>query len=183
MDPQQLPQLKDIHLPADPSIWPLALGWWLLLVVCLVVAVWLVLTIRKYFCIKKHKRMLFDELAQLETKLKESPSKSLVAETNILLRRLALAYYPNASVASLTGGDWLNFLDESGNTRNFSRGAGRILIEAPYRSGELENYNGDEFIPLIRKWVTKTSHARANNRVIRFKLQNDKLAKKVGGCL
>ena len=83
---------------------------------------------------------------------------------NILLRRLALAYYPNASVASLTGGDWLKFLDESGNTLNFTRGAGRILIEAPYRSGKLENYNGDEFIPLIRKWVIKTS-------------------RKVGGCL
>jgi len=164
MDPQQLLQLKDIHLPTDPDIWPLALGWWLLLALSFVVAVWLVLAIRKYFCIKKHKRMLFNELEQLETKLKKSPNKDLVAETNILLRRLALAYYPNASAASLTGGDWLKFLDESGNTRSFSRGAGRILIEAPYRSGKLENYNGDEFIPLIRKWVTKTS-------------------RKVGGCL
>jgi len=164
MDQQQLLQLKDIHLPADPGIWPLALGWWLLLTLSFGATVWLVLAIRKYFCIKKHKRMLFDELAQLEIKLKESPSKGLVAETNILLRRLALAYYPNASVASLTGGDRLKFLDESGNTLNFTRGAGRILIEAPYRSGKLENYNGDEFIPLIRKWVTKTS-------------------RKVGGCL
>lgn len=164
MDQQQLLQLKDIHLPADPGIWPLALGWWLLLTLSFGATVLLVLAIRKYFCIKKHKRMLFDELAQLEIKLKESPSKGLVAETNILLRRLALAYYPNASVASLTGGDWLKFLDESGNTLNFTRGAGRILIEAPYRSGKLENYNGDEFIPLIRKWVTKTS-------------------RKVGGCL
>ncbi len=157
MDPQQLPQLKDIHLPADPSIWPLALGWWLLLALSLAIAVWFFFTGRKYLCIKKHKRMLFDELAQLEKKLTDSPDKSLVTETNILLRRLALAYYPNAKVASLTGGDWLKFLDESGNTRNFSRGAGRILIDAPYRSGELKNYNGDEFVPLIRKWVTKTS--------------------------
>lgn len=164
MNPQQLPQLKDIHLPADPSIWPLALGWWLLLVLLLGIALWLFFAIRKYTHIKKHKRMLFDELTQLEKKLKLSPDKNLLAETNILLRRLALACYPDANVASLTGSGWLQFLDESGNTKDFSRGAGRILIDAPYRSGELENYNGDEFIPLIRSWITKT-------------------IQKVGGCL
>jgi len=164
MDPQQLPQLKDIHLPTDPSIWPLALGWWLLMAVFLGVIVWLFFVIKKYLYIKRYKRMLFDELAKLEKKLKKSPDKSLVADTNILLRRIALAYYPNDSIASLTGADWLKFLDESGKTHNFSKGAGRILIEAPYRSGQLENYNGDEFIPLIRNWVTRN-------------------ARKEGGCL
>lgn len=164
MDPQQLPQLKDIHLPTDPSIWPLALGWWLLMAILSGLIVWLFFVIRKYFYKKQYNRMLFDELTKLEKKLKQSPDKSLVAETNILLRRIALAYYPNDDIASLTGADWLKFLDESGKTQNFSKGAGRILIEAPYRSGQLENYNGDEFIPLIRSWVTRN-------------------AQKVGGCL
>ena len=164
MDPQQLPQLKDIHLSADPSIWPLALGWWLLMALILSVIVWLFFVIRKYLLIRKHKRLLFDELALLEEKLKVSPDKNLVTETNVLLRRIALAYSPEASIASLTGSDWLDFLDESGNTQNFTKGAGRILIEAPYRSGQLENYNGEEFIPLIRSWIQKN-------------------AKKVGGCL
>ena len=157
MDPQ-LPQLKDIHLPGSPDMWPLALGWWILLAVLLGLVFWFILVVKKYLNNQKHKRMLFEELAQLERKLKASPNKTHVTEINILLRRLALAYYPNEKVASLTGCDWLKFLDESGNTEKFSKGAGRILIDAPYRSGELENYNGDEFIPLIRNWVTKTSH-------------------------
>ena len=87
-----------------------------------------------------------------------------IAETNVLLRRFALAYYPDQNIASLTGSDWLNFLDQSGKTQDFSRGAGRILIDAPYRAGQLENYNSDEFIPLIRKWINQT-------------------IQKVGGCL
>ncbi len=164
MDPQQALQLKDIHLPSNPSIWPLALGWWLLIAVLLVLVVWLFFVIRKSLLVRKHKRMLFNELAQLEQKLKDSPDKDLIAETNILLRRIALAYYPEARVASLTGDDWLAFLDKSGNTQNFSKGAGRILIDAPYRSGQLENYNGEEFISLIRNWVRRN-------------------AQKVGGCL
>lgn len=164
MNPEQLLQLKDIHLPPTPSIWPLALGWWLLLALFLIIAVYWFFLVRKYLRIRKHKRILFDELAKLEEKLKDSPSKNNVAETNVLLRRIALRYYPKANVASLTGGAWLEFLDQSGNTQNFSKGAGRILIDAPYRAGELENYNRDEFISLIRQWVTKN-------------------ARKVGGCL
>ena len=152
-----MPQLKDIHLPGDPSIWPLALGWWILLVMLAGLFIWFVLKLKKYLNTQKHKRMLLEEFAQLEQKLKTAPNKTHITETNIFLRRLALAYYPNKKVASLTGNDWLSFLDESGNTQNFSKGAGHILIDAPYRSGELENYNSDEFIPLIRNWVIKTS--------------------------
>ena len=164
MNPQQLLQLKDIHLPSDPSIWPLAIGWWLLLVLLLMIAIWMFFIVKKAMRIRKYKRLLLVELTELENKLQNAPDKSLIAETNILLRRMALAYYPEANVASLTGRDWLNFLDQSGDTNNFSRGAGRILIDAPYRSGKLRNYNGDEFIPLIRSWVNKN-------------------ANKVGGCL
>ena len=156
MDPQQSLQLKDIHLPGDPSIWPLALGWWLLFALALFFMILLFFKIRKYLSLKNHKKRLHNEYMILEQKLTQAPDKNLIAETNVLLRRLALVYYPNDNVASLTGSDWLSFLDVSGNTQDFSRGAGRILIEAPYRSGDLENYNGDEFIPLIRKWVTKT---------------------------
>lgn len=163
MDAAELPELKDIHLPGTPDIWPLALGWWLLLALVLGLAIGLYFVLRKKRCLKKHKQMLFNELSQVETKL-QNADKEAIAETNILLRRLALAYYPDEHVASLTGRDWLKFLDNSGNTQDFTRGAGRILIEAPYRSGELENYNGDEFIVLIRHWVTH-------------------LSKKVGGCL
>lgn len=179
MDPQQLLQLKDIHLPSNPSIWPLALGWWLLLAVLLAFTVWLFFAIRKYLRVKKYKRTLFNELTKLEGKLKDSPDKNLIAETNVLLRRIALAYCPEARVASLTGGDWLKFLDDSGNTQNFSKGAGRILIDAPYRSGPLENYNGEEFIPLIRNWVKRNARARAKNQVMGFE-PNDKLTKKSG---
>ena len=163
MDPQQL-QLHDIHLPSDPNAWPFAIGWWVLMALSLLLLVILFIKVRKYLNIKKHKRMLRKEYAKLEAKLSQAPNKNLIAETNILLRRLALAYYPDKNIASLTGSDWLSFLDSSGKTQDFSRGAGRILIDAPYRSGELENYNSDEFIPLIRKWVNQT-------------------IRKVGGCL
>jgi len=39
MDPTELPDLKDIHLPGPPDIWLLALGWWLLIAIILILSV------------------------------------------------------------------------------------------------------------------------------------------------
>lgn len=49
-----------------------------------------------------------------------------------ILRSTALAAFPRAEVASLSGPDWLAFLDRSAGTNDFSGGAGRILAAAPY---------------------------------------------------
>lgn len=149
-------QLHDIHLPADPNIWPLAIGWWILMLLFFMLAITCFLKVKKMLRIKEHRKILRAEYASLEKKLIASPDKNSIAETNVLLRRFALAYYPENNIASLTGDDWLHFLDQSIKTEDFSRGAGRILIEAPYRASELENYKSDEFIPLIHSWVEQT---------------------------
>lgn len=50
-----------------------------------------------------------------------------------IVRRTALAAFPRADVASLSGAAWLAFLDRTGGGSDFSKGAGRALAEAPYR--------------------------------------------------
>ncbi|WP_315901551.1 DUF4381 domain-containing protein [Salipiger bermudensis] len=56
-----------------------------------------------------------------------------VAELATILRRAALAAYPRAEVASLTGGDWTAFLSRSGRGP-FPEAAGEELRRAPYRA-------------------------------------------------
>jgi hypothetical protein len=161
-------QLQDIHLPESASIWPLALGWWILLVMIILMATWLILKALKRAKQKKYQRKILGKFKSLEQKLKNDPSNATVAEINTLLRQLAITYYSRAEIASLTGGDWLHFLDESGDTQDFSRGAGRILIEAPYQldrqldkqintpsEHHIENLNLNEFIPLIQNWAKR----------------------------
>ena len=161
-------QLQDIHLPESASIWPLAIGWWVLIVVIILVATWFIIKVIKRVKQKKNQRKILAQFRVLEQKLKDSPSNATVAEINTLLRQLAITYYPRSETASLTGGDWLNFLDVSGGTHDFSRGAGRILIEAPYQldqqldsqlynqsSHHIDNLNLNEFIPLIQNWAKK----------------------------
>lgn len=157
-------QLQDIHLPESASFWPLALGWWILLVMIILVTTLLVIKAIKRARQKRYQRKILDKFSSLEKKLKAKPSNATIAEINTLLRQLAITYYPRTEVASLTGSDWLCFLDESGSTHEFSRGAGRILIEAPYRlenqledqaDRHIENLNINEFLPLIQNWAKK----------------------------
>ncbi len=156
------PQLQDIHLPESASFWPLAMGWWLLLVVLIVVVAWLIIKLLKRAKQRIYRAKIFAKFDVLEKKLKAKPSNAVIAEINTLLRQVAVTYYPRSKIASLTGGDWLQFLDQSGATQGFSRGAGRILIEAPYRlEKEVENLNIKELIPLIRNWTRKV--VRANS--------------------
>lgn len=155
-------QLQDIHLPESASFWPLAIGWWLLLAVFMVIIAWFIVKVLKRAKQRKYRAKIFAQFDALEKKLKANPSNTVIAEINTLLRQVTVTYYPRNKTASLTGGDWLQFLDKSGGTQGFSRGAGRILIEAPYRlEKQIENLNIKEFTPLIRRWTRKV--VRANS--------------------
>lgn len=152
-------KLQDIHLPADASYWPLALGWWLLLILLLIV-IWLTFKVRKCAKQKQSQTKIITKFDQLFERLNADPSNANIAEINTLLRQLAITYYPRTEIASLTGEEWLAFLDKSGSTQAFSQGTGRILIEAPYQleaqgNSKIENLNLNEFIPLVRNWVRK----------------------------
>jgi hypothetical protein len=74
----------------------------------------------------RYRRVGQSELDRLPCEAANLPA---VAE---LLKRVALAAYPRDRVASLTGPDWLAFLDETGGTTQFSAGSGRPIGDAAY---------------------------------------------------
>lgn len=149
--------LKDIHLEGSPSFWPPAIGWWMLFIIFLIALAALVLSVasklRHRAKLKKQRAKLLSKLKTYEDRLTQNPSNDAIGEINILLRQLAINYYPRQATSSLTGLDWLSFLDKSGNTTGFTKGAGRILIDAPYQTGKPDNLNLDEFKLLVRDWV------------------------------
>ena len=51
-----------------------------------------------------------------------------------LMRQTAQDLSRHYPVAGLSGHRWLVFLDETGNTQDFTRGPGRVLIDAPYQN-------------------------------------------------
>jgi hypothetical protein len=59
---------------------------------------------------------------------------TLGIEVSELLRRAMLAYAPRADVAGLTGEAWLAWLDRDLAEPHFQKGAGRSLLDLPYRN-------------------------------------------------
>ncbi len=129
MQPQQQLPLRDIHLPDSISFWwPLAPGWWLLLLSLFLLILGTIWLIKRY---KAPKRVA---LRQLKKLAKVDEPKQLVKEISTLLRRFYITKYPRNEVASLTGESWLEFLDNQLGKQSFTTGEGRRLIDAPYRA-------------------------------------------------
>lgn len=126
------PQLADIHLPAAPSWWPPAPGWWVL--AALLIALFVVLA---WWLHRRAQRARVRALLRTEFEtalaLTSAPGDEArqVAALSTLLRRAALRFAPQA--ASLQGEAWLHFLDADDPAKPFSEGAGRLLLDGPYR--------------------------------------------------
>ncbi len=153
MDPQAIP-LRGLHLPEAVDWWPLAPGWWLLVLLLVLAGGFLVRTLLRR---RAHAAARRKALRQLE----ESRSAyayhgnpvTLGAEVSELLRRTMLAYAPRAEVAGLTGDAWLAWLDRDLDEPRFREGAGRILLELPYRNPETVagDENIDDMLAAVRE--------------------------------
>ncbi|WP_421569390.1 DUF4381 domain-containing protein [Stenotrophomonas sp. PD6] len=134
--------LRDVHLPATPSWWPLPPGWWAVLGV-------LALCVLVAWAWRAHRRRqrrrwyaVFD--AGLTAAATPVDEVAAIAE---LLRRAARRRQPGAEL--LQGQAWLTFLDAPGS-RAFSEGDGRLLLDGGYRR-ELDADAVHRLRPLARE--------------------------------
>lgn len=98
----QAVQLHDIHLPEQVSNYPIAPGWWLLLVVIVISAVW------SYKKFKKSKRLNASKQQAL-TMLKNNPSMG-AKECLTLLKWAAMQYVNRQQLAKLYGDNFQDIL-------------------------------------------------------------------------
>ena len=92
------PSLRDIHLPAEPSWWPPAPGWWLLAVIVLAVLVVAVWTWRRHRRVRGQQHLVLDELDRLAARHREPGSSALLQDLHQLLRRVARQHDAHATL-------------------------------------------------------------------------------------
>lgn len=109
-----LTALNPLREPQLIGWWPLAPGWWLLLVLLLLAAgfsVWLLYTRYRR---NSYRRLGLGKLDALKLQHERSPNVSItVSAINALLKSVALRAYPRRDIASLSGEAWLAFLQQS----------------------------------------------------------------------
>lgn len=122
------PVLRDIHLPPEPGWWPPAPGWWLLAgLAAILLALLMAACLRRW---RRRRRRRAIGLAVREAMAATDPATRVTALSS-LLRRAARRHAP--AMATAHGEAWLSLLDGDSPERPFSRGPGRLLLEAPYR--------------------------------------------------
>ena len=153
-DAQQL-ALRDIHMPEAVSWWPPAPGWWGLLGLILLLVI-LLIFVRSWRRRRRLRNSAVEELTRICDAFKQHhDALRLVRELSVLLRRIAISYFPRTDVASLTGDDWLRFLDKRGaitdSEQGFLNGPGKILNSGPYQARL--DVDTHALIVLCRRWV------------------------------
>ncbi|MFA0112344.1 DUF4381 domain-containing protein [Vibrio sp. 10N.261.46.E11] len=103
---KQLLDLSPVIAPDAPTWWPLAWGWWALIIT----AIALIAIV--FFIIKRRQKNQYAKNEALACFRNNQPSNALSAsEAQDILRQAALSYFPRDKVAGLTGDNWLAFLD------------------------------------------------------------------------
>lgn len=102
-DPASLDNLSDIAVPPPVSWWPLAPGWWFV-----IIATMMLIAVSAWRFWLRWNQNAYRRTALVE--LRNAESAFAIAE---ILKRTALAAFPRADVASLSGQAWCKFLDDT----------------------------------------------------------------------
>lgn len=147
-----LAQLHDIHLPDPVSLWPPAVGWWIVILLALIAAFFIVRQALIIWRNGRYKREAFKLLKQVDAQFAGETlnSEGLLAITHIM-KRVSIKRYPNASVQRLTGNAWLKFLDTKGNTNQFSNGPGEVLGDALFKQTTVAEKK--PLTALTKRWI------------------------------
>ena len=157
-----LSDLKDIHLPSTISFWPPAPGWWLILVLVFIVILLLnIWTRRIYRRIKPKKEALYILNNIKNNFYKKKDNIETVRKISILIRRVSLTIYKQKYVANLHGIEWLKFLDESGNTEEFTNGDGKVFGQEIYKKNP--NVDINSLFIIVEKWINNISQKYQKN--------------------
>lgn len=117
-----LPQLRDIHLPPETMFFPLGYGW--LIVFAALILLYILYRLAEFLYQNSKKRYAL-------TLLKQASADNLdsVRQISEILRRICLYRYKNAAV--YYGADWILFLNNHAKNP-LPDSAAQLLLYAPY---------------------------------------------------
>ncbi len=142
-----LPELRDIHLPDGVSAWPPAYGWWVVLLGIIL----LVLAVQTFLFIYRRSKKRY-ALKILES-LSAENAVNAAREASETLRRICVYKYKEA--VALSGREWVDFLNSHSNKKLEGKSAA-LLMDAPYMPEASKAYSADDLKGLMdfcRHWI------------------------------
>ncbi len=115
MNPQDpLANLHPLRTPELIGWWPLAPGWWILLLAGILLVTTLTYLLHKRYRKNAYRRRALLQLQSLHTDyLAKSDTGYYLSQINALLKSVALLAYPRTEIAAEHGAAWRAFLNRS----------------------------------------------------------------------
>ena len=151
--PDNLP-LRDIHLPDSVSWWPPAIGWWLVLVLSLLLIGVLIYSVRQFMKPRLKKRAKAAIDAVISDYRVHGDALQFLQALSIILRRVGISYLDRNEVSGIHGVAWYHRLNQL-TDKPLSDDSIDLLSEAPYRSvldGKTDQVTG--LIEQLQGWVS-----------------------------
>ncbi len=145
-----LAQLNPLREAQPVSWWPPAPGWWLAAALLLLAACWAL-----WWLWRRHRRNAYRRqgLAQLAAITEEwqahGDSAATLADTNALLKAVALQAYPAREVAAATGAAWCELLNRGMDNRHHFSAA---TLQAQYHP-QADASDVDAHLRRARHWI------------------------------
>ncbi len=141
--------LRDVHDVIQPSFFPPAVGWWILLIgiigIILIGWGWYRLY---YMSSKKYAQRVLRGIFR-----KRLPTTALGVELGKLLKRVALIRFPREDVAKLSGEAWADFLCRTGG-RVITPEQAKFIAESAYMPAQKTvAINEKKLYTAVHQWI------------------------------
>jgi hypothetical protein len=154
MNPSDALPLRDIHLPDAVSWWPPAIGWWLLLILGLLLIAGLVMGVRKLLQPKMNKSARAEVESALLSYNQHQDNLKLVQQLSSVIRRIGISYLTREEYAGMVGESWYQHINQLVPEKPFSESVTALLIDAPYRKQPtIDHELVQQLITQTRSWV------------------------------
>ena len=167
MESDPLAQLRDIHLPETISWWPLASGWWVLIILLGLVTGWIIFKAVQRKRANLYRRQALAKLLEIEQSLMENepsadrePSaenlRAPLADIFVVLKQTANIAYPNQQASSLSIEKFIGFLQISCVTSIFTdlpdNLSSALYSSSDQQTGNLQSLN-IKVLASAKTWV------------------------------
>jgi Domain of unknown function (DUF4381) len=139
-----LDKLHDFYQPPAPAWTPQTFGWYVLFVVAGLLVIWVVVHQTRKWLANRYRRAALRQLDLLP-----------VNELSALLKRTALAAWPRERVASLSGAEWLRFLNEAAGDETFHSPPANRVEELALQPVTLSNEDEHALREAAATWIRR----------------------------
>ncbi len=175
--PSPLDNLKDIRLPENIDQFPIALGWWILLAILIVVISYFV-----FRAVKKHRSLIYLRSAKLELQLlsQQQANNQSLSQLSALLKRVCLIYYPANTVASLSSHAWWDFVNNEAGQKIYNEDDIKQMSQSRYqKDASIDELKYAKLIKKTEKCIDLIVHQSIKNKnktKNKTKAENDNLS-------